>query len=133
MGAKLQFAKVIDRELFYNKGGRLHPKLKNEVVIQDEPGMVGAFLVIRGWGDDHGSATEQWRIESPAGLVVYESVPRELHLATRSHVERLEDEVADLELEFAADDYNVVFLLDEREVARVEFPVRVAGSEPLGA
>jgi hypothetical protein len=123
MGARLQYAKVIDRQLFYARGGRVHPKLLNEVVLDHEPGRAGAFLVLRGWTDDHGTFTEQWTIESPAGLTVYGSVPRELHLATVSHVEKLEDEVAELDIEFAADDYNVVFHLDDREVARVTFPV----------
>ena len=123
MGARLQYAKVIDRKRFFDRGGRVHPKLENEVVLDGEPGRAGAFLVLRGWTDDHGSFTEQWRIEPPEGGTVYSSVPREIHLATPSHVENLEDEVADLDLEFAADDYNVVFLLDDREVARATFPV----------
>ncbi|CAN5666739.1 hypothetical protein BH24ACT26_BH24ACT26_03930 [soil metagenome] len=128
MGARLQYAKVIDRELFYARGGRIHPKLENDVVLQDEPGVAGAFLVLRAWTGDHGSFTEQWRIKSPGGATVYESVPREIHLATEGHVERLEDEVADLELDAAADDYNVVLFLDEREVARATFSVKTAGS-----
>ncbi|MGH2820701.1 MAG: hypothetical protein ACRDJ5_08610 [Actinomycetota bacterium] len=128
MGARLQYAKVIDRQLFYNRGGRIHPKLRNEVMLQDEPGRAGAFLVLRGWSDDRGACTESWRIEAPAAMVVYESTPREIHLATHSHVESLEDEIADLELEFAADDYTVIFFIDEHEVARVDFPVRVAGT-----
>jgi hypothetical protein len=123
MGARLQYAKVIDRERFYARGGRIHPKLESGVVLDSEPGRAGAFLVLRGWTDDHGSFTEQWIIEAPGGLNVYRSVPREIHLATTTHVESLEDEVADLELDFAADDYNVVFYLDEREVARATFPV----------
>ena len=123
MGARLQYAKVIDRERFYARGGRIHPKLESGVVLNSEPGRAGAFLVLRGWTDDHGSFTEQWIIEAPGGLNVYRSVPREIHLATTTHVESLEDEVADLELEFAADDYNAVFYLDEREVARATFPV----------
>lgn len=133
MGARLQYAKVIDRELFYARGARVHPKLGSEVLLQREPGPAGAFLVLRAWTDDHGSFTEQWRIESPGGTAVYESVPREIHLATASHVERLEDEVADLTFEFAADDYNVVFSLDEREVARAAFPVRPQRQERLEA
>ena len=127
MGAKLHFAKVIDRQVFYNKGGRVHPGLENEVLVPDEPGTAGAFLVIRGWGDDHGSFTEQWRIEEPEGRTIYESMPREIHVATNGHVERLEDEVADLEFDFAADGYTVVFLLDEREVARASFEVKLDG------
>lgn len=124
MGARLQYAKVVDREVFYNHGARLHPGLDNCVVVNDEPGRAGAFLVMRAWTDDHGTFTEQWRIETPGGRVVYESLPRELHLATAQHVEKLEDEVADLEFEYASDDYNVVFVLDDSEVARAKFPVR---------
>jgi hypothetical protein len=130
MGARLQYAKIIDRELFYNRGGRVHPKLKNEVVLQEEPGLAAAFLVMRGWVDDRGTCTEQWRLEDPEGLRVYESVPRELYLPTDAHLERLEDEVADLELEFAADGYTAVFSLDDREVARTDFTVRVDNRDP---
>ena len=128
MGARLQYAKVIDRTLFYDRGGRIHPKLENEVVLDGEPGVAGAFLVLRGWTGDHGSFTEQWRIKSPGGVTVYESVPREIHLPTEAHVERLEDEVADLELDVAADDYTVVLFLDDREVARATFSVRASPS-----
>jgi hypothetical protein len=124
LGARLQYAKVVDREVFYNHGAKVHPGLENRVVINDEPGRAGAFLVMRGWTDDHGTFTEQWRIETPGGRVVYESLPRELHLATTQHVEKLEDEVADLEFEYASDDYNVVFVLDDAEVARAKFPVQ---------
>ncbi len=128
MGARLVYAKVIDRQLFYDRGGKLHPKLENEVVVDAEPGSAGAFLVLRGWADDHGTFTEQWRIEEPEGRTIYESLAREIHVASNSHIERLEDEVADLDFEFAADDYTVVFLLDEREVARATFEVKADGS-----
>jgi hypothetical protein len=124
LGARLQYAKVVDREIFFNRGGKLHPGLESCVVVNDEPGRAGAFLVMRAWTDDHGTFTEQWRIETPGGRVVYESLPRELHLATTQHVEKLEDEVADLEFEYASDDYNVVFVLDDTETARLTFPVR---------
>ena len=125
MGARLQYAKVVDRELFFTRGGKLHPGLESCVRLDDAPGQAGAFLVMRGWTDDHGTFTEQWRIETPGGRVVYESLPRELHLATATHVEKLEDEVADLDFEYAADDYNVVFVLDDSIAARVTFPVQV--------
>lgn len=125
MGARLQYAKVIDRELFMNRGGKLHPHLENQVFLHDEPGRAGAFLVMRGWTDDHGTFTEQWRLEGPGGGVIYESLPRELHIATKSHVERLEDEVADLDFQYSAENYSVVFTLDETEVARIDFPVTV--------
>lgn len=128
MGARLQFAKVIDRQVFYEKGGRVHPGLDNEVMIPEEPGRAGAFLVLRGWGDDHGSFTEQWRIQEPEGRTIYQSTPREIHVATTGHVESLEDEVADLEFDFAGDGYTVVFLLDENEVARARFEVKIDGN-----
>lgn len=133
MGARLHYAKVIDRSLFLARGAKVHPALENKVVLQDEPGTAGVFLVLRAWGDDHGTFTEQWRIESPGGEVLYESVPRELHLATETHVERLEDEVGDLVLQYTADDYNVVFTLDEMEVARATFPVELDSEERLEA
>lgn len=124
MGARLQYAKVIDRELFFKQGAKIHPGLENEVLLLNDDGASGAFLVLRAWTEDHGAHTEQWRIEAPGGIVVYESLPRELYMATHTHVEKLEDEVADLEFDFEADDYNAVFLLDEIEVARVRFTVR---------
>ena len=127
MGAKLRFAKVIDRQTFYEKGARVHPGLHNEVLMHEEPGPAGAFLVIRGWGDDHGSFTEQWRIQEPEGRTIYESSPREIHVATNGHVEKLEDEVADLEFDFASDGYTVIFTLDERDVARASFEVKIDG------
>jgi hypothetical protein len=124
LGARLQYAKVTDRKLFMDRGARVHPGLHNEVVLLREPGPAAVFLVLRAWKDDHGSFTEQWRIESPGGTVLYQSTPREIYMATARHVEKLEDEVADLEFEFAADDYEVIFTLDDREVARVTFVVR---------
>lgn len=130
MGARLIYGKVIDRQLFLIRGGKVTPGLDSEVVLSDEPGKAGAFLVLRAWSEDHGSFTEQWRIEAPGGIVVYESLPRELHMPTTTHVERLEDEVVDLDLDFAADDYAAVFSLDEIEVARLRFPVRLNGAGP---
>ncbi|MFN2525536.1 MAG: hypothetical protein ABR505_04640 [Actinomycetota bacterium] len=124
MGARLQYAKVIDRELFFKQGAKVHPGLENEVLLLNDEGAAGAFLVLRAWTEDHGTHTEQWRIEAPGGLLVYESLQRELHMATDSHVEKLEDEVADLEFDFESDDYSAVFTLDEIEVARVRFTVR---------
>ena len=132
MGARLQYAKVIDRQLFLTRGGRVHPKLDSEVVLDSEPGVAGAFLVLRAWTGDQGSFTERWRISSPGGLTVYESVPREVYLANEAHVERLEDEVADLQLDVAADDYELVLFLDDREVARARFTVRLHDDRPEG-
>jgi hypothetical protein len=124
------YAKVVDRQRFMIRGGKIHPGLDNEVLINDEPGRVAAFLVLRAWSEERGTFTEQWRLESPGGSKLYTSTPRELHLATESHVERLEDEIADLEIEYAAEDYCVVFQLDDREVARVDFPIRVVETDP---
>jgi len=126
VGARLVYAKVIDRQLYLTRGGRVHPGLENEVVLDEERGVAGAFLVLRAWTENHGTMTEQWRIEAPGGLSIYESVPRELHLATETHVEKLEDEIVDLDVDVAADDYEIVFLLDEIEVARARFPVRTS-------
>lgn len=125
MGARLKYAKVIDRQLFYDRGGRVHPGLENEILVPDEPGVAAAFLVLRGWSDDHGTCTETWKLVTPGGTALYESTPREIHLATNGHIEKLEDEVADLKVEYATDDYEVVFSLDGREVARAIVPVRV--------
>lgn len=125
MGARLQYAKVIDRQLYFDRGARVHPGLESHIFLNGEPGIAGAFLVMRAWTDDHGTFTEQWCIETPGGTRVYESAPRELHLATTSHVERLQDEVADLKLDYVADDYRVVFTLDEHRVAAVNVPVTV--------
>lgn len=124
MGARLLYAKVIDRLVFLNRGAKVHPGLDNLVLLLGENRRAGAFLVLRAWTDDHGSFTEQWRLEAPGGLLVYESTPRELHLATPEHVERLEDEIADLEFDYDSDTYNAVFLLDDIEVARATFPVK---------
>ncbi|MDP9067032.1 MAG: hypothetical protein M3N53_01625 [Actinomycetota bacterium] len=122
MGARLVYAKVIDRERFVMKGAEVHPGLENEVLLREEPGEAGAFLVLRAWSENHGSFTEQWRLDGPGGITIYESVPRELHLPTETHIERLEDEVVDVKFDYAGD-YTVVFTLDEIEVARVDFPV----------
>lgn len=126
MGARLQYAKVIDRELFYVRGGKVHPGLDSEILLKDEPGPSLAFLVLRGWTEDHGTFTEQWKIEGTGGGIIYESLPRELHLATPTHIEKLQDEVVDLEFQYSSDDYACVFVLDGREVARSRFSVRVA-------
>src|SRR3712207_3448829 len=111
MGARLAYATVIDRQRFYEKGGNLHPKLENEVLLQDEPDKAGAFLVFRGWGHDRGTFTERWSIKEREGRTIFESSRREIHSGSESHTERLEDEVAELEREFTADDYEVVFFL----------------------
>jgi hypothetical protein len=124
MPARLVYGKVIDREVYMAHGGKITPGLENKVLLHEEPGPAAAFLVLRAWTAHHGTFTEGWRIEGSGGGIAYESIPREIHLATESHVEHLEDEVADLDFQYAAEDYNLVFKLDDREVARIAFPVR---------
>ena len=127
MGARLVYAKVVDRETFYvREKGVVHKSLQNEVQLREEPGEAGAFLILRAWTGDSGTMTEQWRIETPGGTAIYESTPREMHASTTSHIEKLEDEVADLKFEYTGN-YTCVFALDETEVARVTFPVRLNG------
>lgn len=126
MGARLQYAKVLDQYFFYREGGRVHPGLPNKVVIPHNGGPAAAFLVLRAWSDDHGTFTEQWRIEGPDGAIVYQSVPREIHMPTRSHTERLQDEVSDLDLGAVEGVYRAIFSLDDYEVARVDFPVQLS-------
>ena len=126
MGARLQYAKVLDQYFFYREGGRVHPGLPNKVVIPHNGGPAAAFLVLRAWSDDHGTFTEQWRIEGPDGSIVYQSVPREIHMPTRSHTERLQDEVSDLDLGADEGVYRAIFSLDDYEVARVDFPVQLS-------
>ena len=128
MGARLVYAKVIDSQLYIQRGAEPSPGLENDVVIHDEPGVAGNFHVLRAWTDDEGAVTEQWRLESPGGLTVFEAAPRELHFPSRDHIEHLDDEITDLKIDYAAD-YTVVFTLDELEVARVNFPIRY-GTEP---
>ncbi|MEA2460435.1 MAG: hypothetical protein QOH90_612 [Actinomycetota bacterium] len=132
MGARLVYGKVVDRDTFMKRGAKVSPHTESRVLLAEDPGPAGAFLVLRAWTDHHGTFTEQWRIEGSGGGVVYESVPRELHLATAAHTEHLEDEVVDLEFQYAADDYNAVFFLDDREVARVTFAVQTQDSRNGG-
>ncbi|MEA2487786.1 MAG: hypothetical protein QOF16_1440, partial [Actinomycetota bacterium] len=82
MGARLQYALVIVREAFFMHGGHVQPALEYNVVLQEDPGPAGAFLVLRAWTDDHGSFTERWELQGAGGGLVYKSTPRELHLAT---------------------------------------------------
>src|SRR5688500_18969630 len=121
MGARLVYGKVIDSQLYLQRGATATPGLVNEVVVDDEPGLAANFHVLRAWTDNEGSVAERWTIESPGGAVVYEAAPRELHFPTAQHVEELDDEVIDVKIEYAAEDYNVVLYLDEHEVARVTF------------
>lgn len=133
MRARLVYAKVVDREMFMSRGSKISPHLHNGVMLlSPDPGAAASFLVMRAWTDHHGTFTEQWRIEGSGGGLVYESIPRELHIASAGHIEHLEDEVADLEFQYVADNYNAVFFLDDQEMARVTFPVRAPGEPDEG-
>lgn len=125
MGARLQYAKVIDRELFFERGSKVTPGLENVVLLKDDPGLAMSFLVLRAWTNAHGTYTEQWKIVGSGGGVVYESLPREIHVASDGHTEKLEDEVSDLEFPYASDDYAVVFSIDDQEMARSRFEARL--------
>jgi hypothetical protein len=124
LGARLSYVKVIDSGEFLARGGRLSPGLPNLVLVRSEPGVAATLKVLRGWDHGHGTYTEQWRIEDPGGLTIYESVPREIHLPTPEHVERLEDEVSDLKIDYAADGFSLIVSLDEAARATVQFTVQ---------
>jgi hypothetical protein len=129
MRARMVYAKVVDRQAYMERGGKVSPGLESKILLQDEPGPALVFLVLRAWTDHHGTFTEKWRIEGSGGGIVYESLPREVHLATETHVEHLEDEVADIDFQYAADDYSAVFTLDDTDIARITFPVRLESPE----
>lgn len=121
MGARLRYAKVVDRQSFINSGGAIRPGLANEVELPDgDPGRAEPFYVLRAWDDVDAAFTETWRIVEPEGRTVHTSAPREV---LSSH-DDLSDEVDDAEFDFAADGYQLVFEVDGGEVARVDFPVK---------
>lgn len=125
MGATLRYAKVVDRDSLQRSGGTVRPGLDNGVRLSAEaPAEVAPFLVLRAWDHFDGAFTETWRILDPHGRTVHEPVSREV-LAGEGE---LADEVAELEVEYADDGYQLVLEIDGREVARAEFPVL----EPAG-
>jgi hypothetical protein len=126
MGASLRYAKVIDRDEHQRRGGGVRPSLDNVVYLGGEPPADAApFTVLRAW-EGFDAVTEAWWIEDPHGQTVREPVSREVVAGQAD----LADEVDDQHFGYADDDYQVVFELDGREVARVGF--RVATREPLG-
>lgn len=121
MGARLRYAKVIDRDSFMRSGAQIRPGLDSEVQLTGEPpARVAPFYVLRAWDDVDAAFTETWRIAEPHGRTVREGLPREV-LAGHDD---LADEVDDLEVEYADEGYQLVLEIDGNEVARVDFPVR---------
>lgn len=123
MGATLRYAKVIDADRYQRQGAVTKPGTDSVLRLpSDGPATALPFLVLRAWDDiDSGGVGESWRIESPQGRTLY-TVPSRTVLADQGEIV---DEIDDLTVEYAGDGYTLVLLIDEREVARVDVPVRV--------
>lgn len=120
MGARLKFAKIVDRDQFLRTGGEIRPGLENRVELQSEaPAKAAPFTVRREWYDVEGAFTESWAIQDPHGRTVYEGLDREVVGGNNELV----DEIDDLLLEYADSGYQVVLSVDGREVARIDFDV----------
>lgn len=120
MGARLKFAKVVDRNLFLRSGAEVTPGLDNRVELQGEaPAKAGGFMVRREWYDVDGAITESWSIQDPHGRTVYQGLDRELVGGNAEIV----DEIDDLAFDYADSGYQLVLSVDGREVARVDFDV----------
>ena len=123
MGVTLRYAKVVDRDTFLRSGGAVRPGLESQVRLpggpDEEPATAAPFLVLRAWDHADGAFTETWRILDPYGRTVHEPVEREI-LPTETEIS---DEVPDQRFEYADEGYQLVLEVDEREVARADFPV----------
>ena len=121
MGATLRYAKVVDRDTFQRNGGQLRPGLDSVVLLPAEaPVTAQPFYVLRAW--DYADAfTERWRIVDPHGRTVHDGPTREV-LAEHGD---LVDEIEDASFEYDDDGYQLILEIEGREVARVDFPVRV--------
>ena len=120
MGAKLKYAKVVDRDVFERSGARLRPGLDNRVTLRGPaPAPALRFGVHRAWYAVDGAFTEAWRILDPHGRTVHAGVEHEVVGGNMDLV----DEVDDLEFEYADRGYQLVLSVDGREVARADFEV----------
>lgn len=120
MGARLKFAKVVDRERFLRTGAEVRPGMENRVeLLGAAPAKSAGFAVRREWYDVEGAFTESWSIQDPHGRTVYEGLDREVVGGNRELV----DEIDDLLFEYADSGYQLVLSVDGREVARVDFDV----------
>ena len=120
MGARLKFAKVVDRDLFLRTGAEVTPGLDNRVeLVGKAPTKAAGFMVRREWYDVDGAFTESWTIRDPHGRTVYQGLDREIVGGNTEHV----DELDDVLFEYADSGYQLVLEVDGREVARVDFDV----------
>ena len=120
MGARLKFAKVVDRDLFLRTGAEVTPGLDNRVeLLAEAPAKAAGFMVRREWYDVDGAFTESWSIQDPHGRTVYQGLDRELVGGNTEIV----DEIDDLVFDYADSGYQLVLAVDGREVARADFDV----------
>lgn len=120
MGATLRYAKVVDREQFQRSGAQVRPGLNSGVRLRaPAPAPAAPFYILRAWDDVDAGFNESWRIVDPHGRTLRDGMPRQV-LSTHDD---LADEVDDLEVEYADEGYQLVLAVDDREVARVDFPV----------
>lgn len=120
MGARLRYAKVVDREQLSRSGGVLRPGMDNEVRLDGEaPTAAAPFVVMRAWDHVDGAFTETWRIEDPYGRTVHDPMTHEVV----PPVVELADEIVECEFEYADRGYQLVLEIDGREVARANFVV----------
>ena len=120
MGARLKFAKVVDRDLFLRTGAQVTPGLDNRVeLLSEAPAKAAGFMVRREWYDVDGAFTESWSIQDPHGRTVYSGLDREVVGGNTELV----DELDDVLFEYADSNYQLVLSVDGREVARAAFDV----------
>lgn len=120
MGARLKFAKVVDRDLFMRTGAAVTPGLDNRVeLLAEAPAKAAGFMVRREWYDVDGAFTESWTVRDPHGRTLYEGLDREVVGGNQELV----DEIDDLQFDYADDGFQLVLEVDGREVARVDFAV----------
>ncbi|HVM20522.1 MAG TPA: hypothetical protein VM307_11220 [Egibacteraceae bacterium] len=126
MGARLKYAKVVDRDLFMRTGGETTPGLDNRVELpQEPPAKARAFTIRRQWYDVDGAFTESWAILDPHSRTLYQGLDREVVGGN----DELVDDVEDLLFEYDDTGYQLVLSVDGREVARVDFDVVI--NEPV--
>ena len=126
MGATLRYAKVVDRDHVQEHGG-LTAATDNVVrLAAAAPATARDFIVARAWDGVEGGIEETWRLEDTNGHVVYRGVPRTV-LADDGDIF---DELRGVQFEYTDDDYQLVLEVDDREIARADFAVVVAGGPP---
>ena len=120
MGARLKFAKVVDRDLFLRSGAEVTPGLDNRVeLLSEAPAKAAGFMIRREWYDVDGAFTESWSLRDPHGRTLYQGLDREVI----GRNQELVDEIDDLVIDYADSGYQLVLEVDGREVARADFEV----------